>query len=183
MKLSRVMLCLLCLLPVVSRQVRAQNRSEVAVSLGAGSLQTNPGGGATAVFSFSYRFHITRHFSAEGALDSFTYQFRAGAADSSYQYRDGYLGAEAALVYYFLSNRATRRVLPFVVAGIGKTTTDFTEIAAHPYYRLGAGVSYHMTERLGLRIELRDEIIKSLANANNPDGNLPSVRLGIVYRF
>jgi hypothetical protein len=90
---------------------------------------------------------------------------------------------EAALAYYFLPNRETGRLLPFVVAGIGKTSTDFTEIPAHSYYRFGAGFPYNLTEKWGLRFELRDEIIKSLYVNGNPTGNLPSARLGIVLRF
>ena len=42
----------------------------------------------------------------------------------------------------FLPGVKTGRMLPFVAAGIGQTTTDFTESAANPYYRLGAGISY-----------------------------------------
>jgi hypothetical protein len=166
-----------------SRQVWAQDRNEIAFSLGGGSLQVNPDGGATPVYSFSYRFHITRHFSAEGALDIFYYKFLTGPLNEQSVYKDDYLGAEAALVYYFFPNRETGRLLPFVAAGIGKTSTDFTEIAAHPYYRLGAGFSYNLTEKWGLRFELRDEIIKNLYINGNPTGNLPSARLGIVYRF
>ena len=174
---------LLGLILFTGTPVRAQGRSEIALSLGAGSLKVDPGGGKTVVFSLSYQFHITRHFSAEGALDSFSYKFPIGPPDSSSIYKDGYLGAEAAVVYHFLPNRDKRRWLPFLVAGIGKTTTDFTEIAAHPYYRLGAGVSYHLNDRLGFRLEVRDEIITRLASYSSPRGNLPSIRCGIVYRF
>ncbi len=176
MKIFKGLFILLCFAAIISTQANAQSRSELAFSLGAGSLQTTPGGGATAVFSFSYQFHISRHFSAEGALDGFTYQTRTG-------YKDGYLGAEAAAIYSFLNNRETGRWLPFVAAGIGKTTTDFTEIAADRYYRIGAGVAYHFTERIGLRIEIRDEIMKSLHYDSTSMVHLPSARCGIVYRF
>jgi hypothetical protein len=182
MKLSTQIVLFLLLL-TGSRQVWAQDRNEIAFSLGAGSLQVNPDGGATPVYSFSYQRHITRHFSAEGALDIFYYKFRTGPVDNQSVYKDDYLGAEAALVYYFLPNRETRRLLPFVAAGIGKTSTDFTEIPAHAYYRVGAGVSYNLTEKWGLRFELRDEIVEKLYIHNNPTGNLPSIRLGIVRRF
>ncbi len=183
MKFVKPFIFLFCLVLFTGAQAKAQGRSEIALSLGAGSLEVDPGGGKTVVFSLSYQFHITRHFSAEGALDSFSYSFPTGPPDSPSIYRDGYLGAEAAVVYHFLPNRDTHRWLPFVVAGIGKTTTDFTEVAAHPYYRLGAGVSYHLTDRLGFRLEARDEIIAGLANYGSPRGNLPSIRCGIVYRF
>ena len=174
---------LLCFILLGSQQIRAQARNEIAYSVGVGSLQVNPDGGTTPVYSFSYRRHITRHFSAEGALDVFYYKFLTGPSDNQSVYRDDYLGAEAALVYYFRANRETTGFLPFLVAGIGKTTTDFTEIPAHPYYRLGAGLSYNWTEKWGFRLEVRDEIINSLYIQGTPTGNLPSVRFGIVRRF
>ncbi len=166
-----------------TQPIWAQARNEVAFSIGAGSLQVNPDGGATAVWSFSYRCHITRHFSAEGALDVFYYKQMIGPPNDRSVFNDDYLGADAALVYYLLPNRETGRFLPFVVAGIGKTSTDFTEIQGHPYYRFGAGFSYNLTDKWGLRFELRDEIVKSLYIYGNPTGNLPSARLGIVRRF
>jgi hypothetical protein len=182
MKLARY--AVLFGLILIGQNVWAQGRNELSFSLGAGSLQVKPDGGATAVYSFSYRGHITRHISAEGAIDIFYYKFLTGSSNSRQSiYKDDYVGAEAAIVYYFLPNREIDRLLPFVVGGIGKTSTDFTEIPAHPYYRFGAGFSYNLTEKWGLRFELRDEIIKSLYINGNPTGNLPSARLGIVRRF
>ncbi len=180
---SATIILVICFLLIGSQQMLAQPRHELAASFGGGYLQVNPGGGATTVFSFSYRFHLTRHISAEGAIDAFNYKLLAGPPDDLSEYKDDYLGAEAAFVYYFLSNRDTGRFLPFVVAGIGKTTTDFTEISAHPYYRIGAGVAYNLTEKWGLRFEVRDEIIKSLHIQGNPTGNLPSARIGLVFRL
>jgi hypothetical protein len=165
------------------RQALAQARNEISFSAGVGSLQIIPDGGATPVYSFSYRRNITRHFSIEGSLDIFYYKFLTGPLNKQSVYKDDYLGAEAAVVYYFRPNREIGRLLPFVAAGIGKTSTDFTEIQAHPYYRFGAGFSYNLTEKWGLRFELRDEIVKSLYIHDSPTGNLPSARLGIVRRF
>jgi hypothetical protein len=161
----------------------AQGRHELAFAAGGGSLIVKPDGGGTPVFSFSYQFHFTNHISAEGAFDIFYYRFLTGPAGQQYVYRDDYAGAEAAVVYHFLGNRETGRCLPFVAAGIGKTTTDFTEIPATRYYRFGAGVSYHMTRSLGLRFEIRDERITGLYHPESPNAHLPSVRMGIVLRF
>ncbi|MBN1568754.1 MAG: outer membrane beta-barrel protein [Acidobacteria bacterium] len=183
MKHAAILILSLSLLAGLNRQAAAQGRNEFAFSLGGGSLQVNTGGGATAVFSLAYRFHITRHFSVEGALDSFNYNIPLHSPDSASTSRDDYLGAEAAVMFHFIPNRETGRLLPYVVAGIGKTTTDFTEIAAQPYYRLGAGVNYHLTERLGFQFEVRDEIIKRLWTHGRPNSNLPSIRGGIVIRF
>jgi hypothetical protein len=161
----------------------AQGRSELAFSMGGGSLRTHPDGGFTVVAGFSYQFHITPHFSAEGALDFFNYKFLTGPPDAQYTYTDDYAGAEAAIVVHFRANRQRGGLLPFVVAGIGKASTDFTEIAATPYYRFGLGVAYNLTDCWGLRLEARDEVIKRLYYHGTPSGNLPSIRLGIVYRF
>jgi len=172
-----------CFILLNAQQIWAQARHELSFSVGGGTLQVDPEGGATPVYSFSYRCHISSHLSAEGALDIFYYKFVSSPSGDQANYRDDYLGAEAALVYHFLPNRETRRFLPFVAAGIGKTTSDFTEIPAHPYYRFGAGFSYNLTDKWGLRFEARDEIIKSLYANGSPSGNLPSARLGIVRRF
>jgi hypothetical protein len=161
----------------------AQGRSELAASAGLGNLVVNGGGGTTPVLSFSYRFHFTEHLSAEGALDVFTYKLKVGPPGQSSIFRDGYLGAEAAVAYDLRSNRQTKRWLPFMVAGLGRTTTDFTEIPSTLYLRLGIGASYHFSERVGVRMEIRDEIIRGLYSPGNPGGNLPSLRVGIVYRF
>lgn len=168
---------------LVNQQIWAQARNEIAFSAGAGFLQVNPDGGTTPVWSLSYRRHITSHFSVEGALDVFYYKQLIGPLDDQSVFNDDYLGADAALVYYLLPNRETNRFLPFVAAGIGKTSTDFTEIPGHPYYRFGAGFSYNLTDKWGMRFEARHEIVKSLYIHGNPTGNLPSVRLGIVRRF
>ena len=183
MRPSRKLLFLLCIIAVASPQLMAQGLSELALSFGGGSLQANPGGGSTAVFSFSYRFHITHHISAEGAFDFFNYKFLTGTPDGQSIYKDDYHGAETAIAYYLLSNRETGRFLPFVVAGIGKTTTDFTEIPSHLYYRLGAGVAYHLNDWFGVQVEVRDEIITRLYQSGNPRGNLPSIRGGVIFRF
>lgn len=161
----------------------AQGRHELAFAAGGGALIVKPDGGGTPVLSFSYQFHFTNHISAEGAFDVFYYRFLTGPAGQQYVYRDDYAGAEAAVVYHFLGNRETGRWLPFVAAGIGKTTTDFTEIPATCYYRFGAGVSYRMTRSLGLRFEIRDERITDLWQSGSPNAHLPSARVGIVLRF
>ena len=180
MVFSQALISSLLLIALASSRAMAQGRSEIAFSLGMGSLETSTGGGSTGVFSLSYTFHITRHFSAEGALDFFNYKIPGINSES---YNDDYHGAEAAVLYYFIHSRETRRLLPFVAAGIGKTTTDFTEIPAHIYYRLGAGIAYHLNSSLGLRMEARDEIIAELWTYGRPSGHLPSVRCGIAYRF
>jgi hypothetical protein len=183
MKSTTIITLLICFSLIGSRQILAQARNEFAFSLGAGSLQVEPDGGANVVFSFSYRFHITQHISAEGALDAFFYNQMSGPSDNRHVYRDGNLGAEVAVAYYFLPNRDTNRFLPFINVGIGKNTTDWTEIRAHPYYRFGGGFQYNMSDKWGLRVEIRNDLLKDLYLAKKPNANLISARLGIVRRF
>ena len=105
MKLQKPSIMLICLVLLGSYQVKAKPRNEISGSLGVGSLQTDPGGGTTAVLSFAYRFHITRHISAEGAINYFNYKFLTNHGNGPQTYNDDYLGAEAAIAYYFLDNR------------------------------------------------------------------------------
>ena len=184
MKYSPIVILSCCMSLFIAMPVMAQSRSELSFSIGGGSLDAGTaGGGGTSVVSLSYQYHITRHISAEGALDFFNYKFLTGPSENPYVYKDDYAGAEAAVVYHFRPSRQTGRWLPFVAAGIGKTTTDFTEIAASPYYRFGAGVAYNFTGKLGLRFEARDELNRGLWTGGSPNGNLLSLRCGIVYRF
>jgi hypothetical protein len=168
---------------LVHASLHAQGRSEIAFSGGGGSLFVDRSDHFSSVFSFSYLLHITDHISAEGALDFFTYKFLTGPSDQPYEYTDGYTGAEVAVVYHFRKSRQVHKWLPYVAAGVGKTTTDFTEIPGTAYYRFGAGVSYNVSDRLGTRIELRNETIRGLGWAGRTDANLPSLRCGIVLRF
>ena len=180
---STTLTLLICFSLIGSRQTLAQGRHEFAASFGVGTLQIDPYGGATVVLSFSYRIHITQHISAEGALDGFHYKQMTGPSDNRQVSYDGYLGAEAAVAYYFLPNRDMNRFLPFINVGIGKTTTDWTEIRAHPYYRFGGGFQYNMSDKWGLRTEIRNDLIKDLSTTGRQNGNLISARLGIVRRF
>jgi hypothetical protein len=161
----------------------SQERHELGLSVGGGSLQVTPGGGATTVVSIWYQLQITGRLAIEGALDSFNHVLPIGPRERASIFKDDYLGAEVAVVCYLRNRFRQGRWAPFVAAGIGQTSTDFTEIGAEPYYRLGAGVSYRLSDRIELRFEARDEIVTKMWAAHNPTGNLLSARLGISRRF
>ena len=165
----------------------AQDRNEIALSVGHGDVivSTDTAGRhvvGTSVGSFSYQVHVTKHASVEGSIDLFWYTFPIGPPDSPSLYHDDYLGASAAAVYSF---RDSRRAAwsPFVSAGIGKTSTDFTEIAGTRYYRLGGGVTYHLRSGIGVRVEGREDWIADLAGPSASSAQLLSVRVGVVRRF
>jgi hypothetical protein len=142
----------------------------------------NGSNNASPVVSFAYRFHVTDRLSAEGALDFFAYRSPVGPAVPPSGYLDDYSGAEAALIYHLRGSRERRKWIPFAAIGVGRTTTDFTEIPATNYYRFGTGVSYNFSDRFGTRVEIRDEAITGLSGSS-PITNLPSIRAGIVLRF
>jgi hypothetical protein len=168
---------------VPMRSLRAQSRQEIGVAIGAGALLVNGNHNASPVGGIAYRLHVTDRFAAEGALDFFTYTFPVGPVDRPSVYRDGYSGAEAAVIYHFRASRAERKWIPFAAVGLGRTTTDFTEIRGATYYRFGLGLSYNFSERFGARWEIRDEAIRDLYSSGRSLTHLPSARVGIVVRF
>jgi hypothetical protein len=141
----------------------------------------NRGGGPTAVWGFAYDLHVTGRVTVEGALDIFYYDTPTTGLGSVY--RDDFAGAEVAVLIHPLNCCDTGRLLPFVAVGIGKTTTDFTEIAANRYYRFGVGAAYQLDLRFGVRLELRDDYITRLYGGGSPAAHLPSVRASFVRRF
>ncbi len=161
----------------------AQSRQEISLAAGGGGFLSEENDHASPVFSFAYRLHATDHLAAEGALDFFTYTFPVGPPDQPSEYADGYSGAEIAVLYHFRNGRQARRWIPFAAIGVGRTTTDFTEIRGITYYRLGGGVSYNFSDRFGFRLEVRDEAIRDLPGSPRATANLPSIRCGLAFRF
>ena len=88
---------------------------------------------------------------------------------------------------YVQRRRTDRRFVPYVTAGFGNTTTDFTEIPSEWVIRLGGGFKYLLgqSQKFGLRVEARNEIIGEDNRIFFPPTrvNFPSARVGIVYRF
>ena len=91
-------------------------------------------------------------------------------ADSS----DG-LGIFSLNGYYHFSNATRReRLLPFITAGYtGAGTREWGE----RWFNLGGGVDYWPKNRLGLRVELRDQID---ANHSTPL-HFAGVRVGLIW--
>jgi hypothetical protein len=169
---------------LVAVTASGQGRHEVGMAAGGGRLSIAGSARTTPVLSFWYQGHATERFSVEGGFDFFSYSFHINRRDpASSPYRDGYSGASIAFVYHPLTCCEIGRILPYVSAGVGKTTTDFTEIPATVYYRLGAGAVYNVSDRIGVRVEARDEILSALDPYVGLRATLPSVRLGIVRRF
>jgi len=155
----------------------AQN-NEVAFAVGGGALTGGPETLGTRACTFSYSRNLPWRLAIEGSLDLFYVRHDDG-------FNDDFAGAALSVHYHLLEPTETGRLIPYVGAGIGKTTTDFTEIPAQKLARLLGGVKYHFSEGWGLQIEARDEIMKGSGYLVQPGPtiNFPSLRVGIVRRF
>jgi hypothetical protein len=150
-------------------------KNELSLSAGGGGLLS----GGKSVSAPAYTLAVTRSLTDRVAVE--------GAVELFYLQGDDFLGAQAAVLYHFRPADETRRLIPYATAGIGKTSTDFTEIEGQLVIRLGGGIKYFLVEPLGLRVEVRDEIIRTGGSSYYPLPGSPqhflSAWVGVVYRF
>ncbi len=155
----------------------AQN-NELSFAVGGGALTGGAETLGTRAATFSYARNLPWRLAIEGSLDLFYVRHDDG-------FDDDFAGAALSVHYHFLEPTETGRLIPYVGAGIGKTTTDFTEIPAQKLARLLGGVKYHFSDGWGLTVEVRDEIMEGSYYLVQPGKtiNFPSARVGIVRRF
>ncbi len=168
----------LLVLGMSSIHLRAQ-KNEFSVLYGGGGLVAGEETLGTQAFTLAYARELPWNLGLEGSLDIF------------YRRDDDFGDAVISVLYHF-APLETGRMTPYVVAGIGKVSTDFTEIPGQVMGRVGGGLKYNFFGRWGLRVEIRDEIVRgnsflvdpryALANPHSWV-HFPSVRAGIVYRF
>lgn len=157
-------------------------KNEMSLIIGGGQLSGEDRSVPASAFSIGYTRSIIGGLAAEGSVDVFF--VRNGSLA-----RDDFAAAQAAVVYHFRPVTKSRSLVPYVVAGIGKVTTDFTEIPADRVVRLGGGLKYYFSEqhKFGFRVELRDEITTGNSLGYYPVSgsrlHLVSVRAGITCRF
>lgn len=171
--LSAFFLSLLCVAPAF-----AQN-NEVSFSAGGGGLIGNHESRSASAYTLAYDRNLTNQLAVEGSLEFFY-------VDVPNFGRDDYTGVQGAVLYHFRSGK-DQRFVPYLTAGVGNTTTDFTEIPSALVIRLGGGFKYFFgaSQRFGLRVEARDEIIGKNTTIFYPQSHIqfPSARAGIVYRW
>jgi hypothetical protein len=167
----RTLLLALCALAALGTETYAQS-NEVTLAVGGGSMA---GAGPGRAFNLSYARNIGDHFAAEGSLETF------------YVDGDDIGGVQGSVVYHILPSGGTRTLIPYVTAGVGSASTDFTEIRSDLLVKAGAGVKYHVAEGVGVRFEVRDEIVDPTHNAAYIPGSgarhFVGARLGVVFRF
>ena len=162
-------------------------KNEFSFSIGKGILVGKNDSMEATVLDFSYARHITDHWGFELAIiDGFTYDNPSPDRNFTFN-KIGYGGSQLAVLYHLKSTSSSKRLIPYLSAGIGFTSDDFTELPSYRVIRLGGGIKYFFDseQHFGLKLELRNEII----NKNSgifPTGegiNLPNVRVGFIFRY
>lgn len=100
----------------------------------------------------------------------------------------GYDGLQVDVQYHFRSHAAPRTVIPYVVAGVGFRSDDWTELPSYTTLRLGGGLRYYPWRFLGIRAEAGDDIV--FAGESGYGAPFPGrvqhvlgVRAGVCLRF
>jgi hypothetical protein len=169
-----------CLMPFLFSNAFAQ-ANELSFIIGGGRLSDGDRAVNASAFTFAYTRSLVAGLAVEGSLDVFYVKTPLVG-------QNDYGAAQIAVLYQFGSISKNRLIIPYITAGAGKVSTDYTEIPAEPIYRLGCGVEYYFSEKspFGLRIELRDEITRRGHQDYPLTGSrlsLVSLRGGVTYRF
>ena len=104
------------------------------VSLGIGGGATCCAKGVDGLFpavSFSFARNITDRFAVEASLGTSRLDPRHDIDD-----------VEVAVLFFLRSATDVKALLPFVRAGYGAASDDFTELASYPKLRVGFGAEY-----------------------------------------
>jgi len=174
------------LLLLIAADVQAQ-KNELSISVGRGILIGKNDSMEATVINLSYARHITDHWGVDVSfIEGFTYKNPREDRNLTFN-KIGYDGSQIAVLYHLTSTSSGKRLIPYLTAGIGFTSDDFTELPSYKVVRLGGGVKYFFGSEptFGLKLEFRNEII----GKNNyifPTGeriNLPNARLGFIFRF
>ena len=143
-----------CFLTVVSSSSALAQKNELSLIIGGGKLSSESGSVGASACSIAYTRTLIGGLAVEGSLDAFF------AKNGTPPFRDDFGSVEASVLYHFVPVKKTRTLIPYVAVGIGKVSTDFTEIPGEKIYRFAGGIKYYLSDehRWGMRLELRDEI-------------------------
>lgn len=171
-----------CCLFIAYGSANAQ-KNELSVTVGGGSLRgENESVAAAPAFTVAYTRGLTDRIAVEGSIDGY-YVKQPGRSQ-----RDDFLDAQIAGLFHFVPMTESKRVIPYLTAGVGRVSTDVTEIRAETITRLGGGVKYYPSDdhNIGLRVEVRDEITRRGGQGYPVSGdliNIISLRAGVTFRF
>ncbi|MDQ1523128.1 MAG: hypothetical protein QOE47_1052 [Pyrinomonadaceae bacterium] len=182
--MKKLLYAICCCLFIACGVAHAQDqKNEFSVTAGGGSLRgDNDSVAAAPVFTVAYTRGLTDRIAVEGSIDGY-YVKQPGLSR-----RDDFLDVQVAGLFHFAPMTASKRVIPYLTAGVGRVSTDATEIPAETITRLGGGVKYYPSENhnVGLRVEVRDEITRRGGQGYPVSGdriNIISIRAGVTFRF
>jgi hypothetical protein len=177
----RHFLLLICFVASVCTTASAQ-KNEVNFMVGEDLIREGSPFVNSPAFSIGYARTIFKGIAVEGALDEFYVKAPGARSDD---FGAAYVGA----LYNFRSNGKGRKFIPYVLAGVGTVSTDFTEVPGEAIYKFGGGVKYYFRSdgaSFGIRVELREGFTHR-GNQPYPGSDsrifITSVRAGVTYRF
>ena len=160
-------------------------KNEVSLTIGGGRLSDGTNAKGASAFTVSYSRELVGGVGLEGSFDFFF-------LDSDILGRpDDYGSANLSAYYHFLPYKKSPKLRPYLIAGVGRNSTDFTEFPSDAIYRYGGGVKYYFREDAGwgLRIEVRNEITRDGGQGyeepiiRGSRLSFVSARAGVSYRF
>src|SRR6185436_17347971 len=128
-----------CFLAAVFSSSALAQKNEVSLVIGGGRLAGKSSSVPASAFTFAYTRNLIGGLAAEASLGAFF------VSNGTPAFRDDYGSVDASVVYHFIPIRKSRTLIPYVTAGIGKVSTDFTEIPGEKIYRFGGGVKYYFS--------------------------------------
>lgn len=180
--MRKLLFAMCCCLFIAYGSANAQ-KNEFSVTVGGGSLRgENDSVASSPAFTVAYTRGLTDRIAVEGSIDGY-YVKQPGRSR-----RDDFLDAQVAGLFHFIPMTESKRVIPYLTAGVGRVSTDVTEIPAETITRLGGGVKYYPSDdhNIGLRVEVRDEITRRGGQGYPVAGdliNIISLRAGVTFRF
>ena len=129
-------------------------------------VAVNDGGGGTATLHFG--------IGGEGLIKGgFGVGGEIGGLAPVEGFRDGFGVFSAGANYHFLNASKSGKIVPFVNGGYTMIFRNAVSSGGH----FGGGVNYWFKERLGLRFEVRDQIVAAF-----PETHFVGFRFGLTFR-
>ena len=115
----------------------------MSLTIGGGRLSDGANSKVASAFTVSYSRELLAGFGLEGSFDFFFLKSDILGRP------DDYCSANLSVIYRFLPSKTSRTVVPYLIAGVGRNSTDFAEFPSDAIYRYGGGVKYYFKEKVG----------------------------------
>lgn len=180
-----------------------ENRSEISLQ-GTGFFTRDSSGNGTAYSTSqtggllaTYRYHLNRWISAEGAYGYDVNSQKYLVSSSGFRIQSGIHQMTGGLVFK-LPTRASSRLNPYVLAGGGalffdptgsfSNTVSGAQSQAKGVFVYGAGINYAVSKRLSLRAEYRGLVYETpdfglTGFTTNSVTHTAQPSVGLAFRF